>query len=374
MNIKQTLIFHLKNLLGAKTVRKLVVIYADDYGSIRVRDKEAYHRLLKAGLAVDKTRYGYDTLCTTEDMHALFDVLTSVKDKNGHHAVFTPFVNIANPDFTKIRESGYQQYYREPFTRTMERLGSRYNGAYELWQQGIAEGIFRPEYHGTEHVSVWKLMKALQEGHHSTMVSFDNESVASPFFHNEPKIENATAVFAIEKASDNEPLKEDIHVGLDMFEQLLSYRATQFTPGAGIYSPRLHQCLLENGIRDINVNRNAAYPLGDGVYSKHFLYLGKKNDVGQNYIVRNCPFEPFWDNTSRNNSAVDVCLQNVEAAFRMHAPAIISTHRVNFAGAIEPKHRDISLQDLSKLFVRITKQWPDVEFVSGNEMSQIIFK
>lgn len=88
-------------------------------------------------------------------------------------------------------------------------------------------------------------------------------------------------------------LKDDIRVGLDMFERLLGYRATQFTPGAGIYSPSLHSCLKECGITGIHVNRNKAYPLGDGVYSKQFLYLGKRNNMGQHYIVRNCPFEPL---------------------------------------------------------------------------------
>lgn len=374
MNIKQKLITNLKNLPGTKTKRKLVVIYVDDYGSIRVRDKQAYNHLLKAGLAVDKTRYGYDTLCTTEDLQMLFEVLTSVKDKNGHHAVFTPFANIANPDFEKIKESGFRKYYREPFIKTMERLGNAYNGAYELWKQGIAAGIFRPEYHGTEHISVWRFMKALQEGHKSTKLSFENESVASPFFPDEPQIEHATAVFDICKTSDNDSLKTDIKVGLDMFEELLGYRAVQFTPGAAIYSPLLHESLLQNGIKSIHVQRYKAYPLGDGKYEKSFLYTGKTNEVGQRYIVRNCVFEPFLDDRTHNLHAVNNCLLNIEAAFRMHAPAMVSTHRVNFAGAIESTHRNESLRMLNELIHEIVKRWPDVEFVSGSQVAEILWK
>ena len=373
MGIKQTLLANLKNLPGTKTKRKLVVIYVDDYGSIRVRDKEAYRNLLKAGLAVDKTRYGYDTLCTTEDLQMLFDVLTSVKDKNGHHAVFTPFANIANPDFEKIKASGFQQYYREPFTETLERMGKAYDGVYDLWRQGISEGIFRPEYHGTEHISVWKFMKALQEGHRSTMLSFENGSVCAPFFKDEPAIDHPTAVFDIVKASDNEALKEDVRVGLKMFEELLGYRAVQFTPGASIYSPLLHGALAENGIKSIHVERYKAYPLGEGKFVKSFLYTGKKNKAGQRYIVRNCVFEPFLDNGSHNTDAVAICLQNIEAAFCMHSPALISTHRVNFAGAIESTHRSQSLNDLRLLLTEIVKRWPDVEFVSGSQLSGILW-
>lgn len=374
MDVKRTLLTNLKNVLGRKTSRKLVVIYVDDYGSLRVRDKEVYQKLLKAGIPVDKTRYGYDTLCTTEDLQKLFDVLTSVKDVNGHFACLTPFVNIANPDFTRIRESKFRQYFREPFTATMSRLGSAYIGAYELWKQGINAGIFHPEYHGTEHICVWKLMKALQEGHKSTLLSFDNESVCMPSFPDESPIEHYTAVFDIIHAPDNEPLKDDIKVGLKMFQELLGYCSTQFTPGAGIYSPSLHETLLENGINSIHVNRRKAYPLGDGKYSRQFIYNGKKNEQGQYYIIRNCPFEPFFDNRNRNYNAIAVCLDNIASAFRWHTPALVSTHRVNFAGAIETTHRDVSLNDLSVLLKEIVKRWPDVEFVCGSKMAEIVFE
>lgn len=374
MSVKGILETNIKNILGRKTNRRLVVICADDYGSIRVRDKKAYEILLKAGIAVDKTRYGYDTVCTAEDLHKLFDVLTSVKDLNGHHACFTPFANIANPDFEKIRISGFREYYREPFTATMDRLGTAYAGAHDLWRQGIAEGIFIPEYHGTEHINVRRFMSALQNGHKSTMLAFENESVCVPHLPGESPVSNYTAVFDIEHTSDNEPLMEDIKVGLTMFERFLGYRSCQFTPGAGIYSPLLHKTLSENGIKSIHVNRWKAYPLGDGVYSRKFLYTGKKNESGQYYIVRNCPFEPFLDDKRRNNNAAAICLENIAAAFRWNAPALVSTHRVNFAGAIEPSHRDESLEQLSILLHEIVKRWPNAEFVSGRDMASILFK
>lgn len=374
MSAKTALEINIKNILGKKTNRKLVVIYADDYGGIRVRDKNAHERLLKAGIAVDKTRYGYDTVCTSEDLHKLFDVLTSVKDLNGHHACFTPFANIANPDFEKIRASGFRHYYREPFTATIDRLGAAYTGVYDLWKQGISEGIFIPEYHGTEHINVRRFMSALQNGHKSTMLAFENESVCVPHLPGESPVSNDTAVFDIEHTSDNEPLMEDIKVGLTMFERFLGYRSCQFTPGAGIYSPLLHKTLSENGIKSIHVNRWKAYPLGDGVYSRKFLYTGKKNESGQYYIVRNCPFEPFFDNMSRNNNAVATCLENIATAFRWHAPALVSTHRVNFAGAIESSHREESLTQLSILLHEIIKLWPDAEFVSGRDMANALFE
>lgn len=374
MGIKNKLLQYIKNFPGRKTSRKIVVIYVDDYGSIRVKDKEAQKRMAAAGVPVSSSRYSdFDTLASTEDLQMLFDVLMSVKDSNGRHACFTPFANIANPDFDKIRESNFAQYFREPFTETLKRYGKAYEGAYELWKQGIAENIFHPEYHGTEHINVLRFMRNLQHGHKTTRLAFDNESVAVPLIPGDEKLSHETTVFYIEKAEENEALKEDIKTGMRMFEELLGYRSRQFTPGAGIYSPTLHKTLKEEGINYINVQRYIPYPLGDGKYVKSFLYNGKTNDVGQRYVVRNCPFETYFDNCNRNNHAVEVCLENIAAAFFMHAPAIVSTHRVNFVGGLEVSHRDDSLKQLKLLLDEIVKRWPDVEFMNGTEMCDAVF-
>lgn len=375
MKTKADILRDLKNLPGKKTRRKIVCIYVDDYGSIRVKDKKAYEALNAAGIPMDSIRYSkFDTLASTEDLQMLFEVLTSVKDQHGHYACFTPFANIANPDFNKIRESGFANYFREPFTETLKRYGASHEGSYELWKQGVAEHIFHPEYHGTEHINVKLFMEALRKGHKTTCLAFDNESVALPLLPGDEPISHDTTVFYIEKAEENETLKDDIRIGLSMFEQLLGYRSRQFTPGAGIYSPALHTTLKEEGIDYVNVGRYKAYPMGDGKFVKHFLYNGKRNEIGQQYVVRNCPFEPYLDNCSRNNMAVSVCIKNIESAFQMHAPAIISTHRVNFVGSLEATHRDDSLQQLKELLLEIVKIWPDVEFMDGNQMCDTVFK
>lgn len=364
----------IKNLPGKKTKRKILCIYVDDYGSIRVKDRKAYESLKEASVPVDNSRYAkFDTLASTEDLQMTFDVLTSVKDFQGRYACFTPFAIVANPDFEKIRESGFIHYYREPFTETLKRYGSSYENVFELWKQGIDERIFVPEYHGTEHINVKRFMEALQRGHKTTRLAFDNECVAIPTLTGDESLKHDTTTFFIEKAVENEALKEDIKVGMSLFEDLLGYRSRQFTPGAGIYSPALHSALKDEGIEYINVNRYTAYPMGEGRYVKHFLSNGKSNEVGQKYVVRNCVFEPYWDNCHRNNNAVACCLQNVAAAFRMHAPAIISTHRVNFVGSLESKHRDDSLQQLKELLSEIIKRWPDVEFMDGSQMCDICF-
>jgi hypothetical protein len=124
----------LSNLPGWRTSRKIVVIESDDWGSIRMSSNESYNALQKAGLSLDKgagARYNkYETLASKEDLQHLFEVLKSVKDKNGSSAKMTAVSLVANPDFKKIKEDNFQNYYYEPFTKTLRRYGK--HGAFAL--------------------------------------------------------------------------------------------------------------------------------------------------------------------------------------------------------------------------------------------------
>lgn len=96
------------NFYGLKTDRKLVVFLIDDYGTIRIDSLEALKKLEKIDPKISANRFNkYDALASTEDLIALFDVLSSVKDKNGNAAVFTPMTVVANPDFGLIEPNFY---------------------------------------------------------------------------------------------------------------------------------------------------------------------------------------------------------------------------------------------------------------------------
>ncbi|MDD2983059.1 MAG: polysaccharide (de)acetylase [Crocinitomicaceae bacterium] len=368
--MKETILRNIKNLPGKKTKRKIVVIYVDDYGSIRIKDKATYNNLKSAGLPLDANRFSrYDTLADNEDLSKLFDTLTSVKDSKEHYACFTPLAIVANPDFEKIKASGFTDYHREPFTKTLEGYGSAYNGVFELWQEGIRENIFYPAYHGTEHINVKRFMAALQQGHKSVHLAFKNKSVALPVLPQDVTVSNPTTTFFIEDSAENEQLTKDIKIGTEMFLDLFDFSSKQFTPGAGIYSPFLEKALADCGIKYIHVQRFLAYPMGNGIFSKKFLYNGKENNFHQKYIVRNCQFEP---DGKTDNAEANRCLLEIEAAFRWGAPALLSSHRVNFVGQLDKNYRDTNLKQLRYLLKKIVEKWPDVEFMNGDQMAEEI--
>jgi hypothetical protein len=88
-------------------------------------------------------------------------------------------------------------------------------------------------------------------------------------------------------------------------------------------------------------------------------------------MVRNVVFEPTED---RGIDWIDFTLKQIETAFRWNKPAIISSHRVNFCGHIDEKNREKGLKSLEGLLQEIVKKWPDVEFMSADELGNCILK
>ncbi len=79
-------------------------------------------------------------------------------------------------------------------------------------------------------------------------------------------------------------------------------------------------------------------------------------------------FEP----NSKNIDWVNFTFEQIKAAFFWGKPAIVSSHRVNFCGHIEPENRRKGLKTLQSLLDKVIKTWPDVEFVSVDELAGII--
>jgi len=86
-------------------------------------------------------------------------------------------------------------------------------------------------------------------------------------------------------------------------------------------------------------------------------------------MVRNVVFEPTED---RGIDWVAFTMKQIETAFRWNKPAIISSHRVNFCGHIDPKNREKGLTALKNLLEKIVKKWPDVEFMAADELAETL--
>lgn len=373
MSIKNKIFRNLSNIPGWVTRRKIVVIESDDWGSIRMPSKAVFESLVRKGLPVEARDSGpynlFDTLANEDDMHSLFNVLSSVYDKNGNPAVFTAFSVVANPDFDKIRAGGFEKYYYEPFTDTLKRYYTD-DSVFDIWKEGIKQGIFIPQFHGREHLNVSEWMRALKRGDRETHLAFEHGMWGFPNKPYNGSSVSYQAAFDYYDPKDVAAHDMIISDGLDLFESIFGYRATFFVPPNGFLHDSLYKTAAEKGVKYLFASRFHTTPAGYGKVKRSIHYIGQKNKYGQRFIIRNCFFEPCM----KGRDWVNSCLNDIDIAFRWKKPAIISSHRVNYIGALDPGNRENGLSQLMQLLKEVVSRWPDVEFMTSAELGDLIQK
>lgn len=365
---------NLSNLPGWRTNRRFLIVESDDWGAIRTPSKETLDQLNKDGIYPandDEARYfNNDTLASSEDFEALYEVLRACRDKEGNPAVFTGVTVPANPDFPKIKESDYSTYFYEPFTETLSRYGKSHERSFEYWKLGIQEKLFIPQFHGREHLNVSAWMSALKGGNRDTLVAFKHQ-VYGMTPKNPVNYIYYQAAFNVFDPQEINYQRNVIDEGLQLFEKIHGYKATFFVPPNGWFNNVLEENLARQGVRYIGASKIQKEPQGFGKVKKRFHYLGQKNKFNQLYTIRNCFFEP---NSNQKTDWVDACLSEIEIAFRWKKPAVISSHRCNYIGSIHESNRKHGLAELKRLLQAVLKRWPDTEFISSDQLGDLISK
>jgi hypothetical protein len=361
----------MRNILGWKTKRKILVIESDDWGSIRMPSLSVFQKLEKSGIdlrSMDAERFNLnDSLETSNDLERLFDVLTIVKDKNGNYPVFTPVCVVANPDFKRIKSSDYSEYYYEPFTETYKNyLGCE--DTYSLLLEGIRNKIFYPQSHGREHLNITSWMKALSQNDLHTHLAFSEGMWGFVPDQNSWQGIDFQAALLLHRPEEIELHKRIIEEGLALFEKLFGYKAVYFVPPNGHMNNVLNKTLVGGGIKLRYSTSIQPETIGFGQYRKTLNWLGKKDKDQILYVTRNCTFEPSI--TSRD--WIDTCLRDISLSFSWRRPAIINTHRVNYIGVINPVNSDKGLRQLRTLLKKVKILWPEVEFMSTGDLGKLM--
>lgn len=361
----------LSNLVGWQTSKKIVVFESDDWGSTRMPSNKSFDRLLNQGLdlaSADAYRYNrYDGLATSADLERLFEVLIEYKDKNNFAAKFTPMAIMANPSFDEIEKSGFEEYFFIPFTEALKNTKGC-ERSLSLWKEGIERDIFVPQLHGREHLHVNIWLHYLKTGHKHTRLAFNEKFWGFLANGTElPRIDYQEA-FQIYLPDDLEYQRKVLKDATDIFQSTFNYTATYFVPPNGPFNNSLNNDLNKYGIKFRSVAKKQIEPTIDFKYKTKYHYIGQYDKSGITYITRNAFFEPSQPGKDR----VNACLNEIDIAFKMRKPAVISTHRVNYVGSKDPINRDNGLTQLSQLLKEITKRWPDVEFKTSAELGELI--
>ena len=371
-NLKNRVRAHLINYKGWSTKRKIVVFESDDWGAIRLPDITKIEEYRKRYPYPKNPYLKYDSLASEEDLNVLFSLISDCKDNFGNHPKLTFNTVVANPDFKKIKESGFKQYYYEPFTETLKRF-SNHSQSFNLWKNAIDEKLMYPQFHGREHVNVPLWLEELRNGNQELLDAFDLGTWSVP--------ENKSSIINLQASLDwiDERPKEYqegyINEGLSLFEEIFGFKSITMIPNNFILGEQLHEVLKNNGIKVIQGMKYQKLPFGEDNNQKRRIigrFIGSENEQQIKYFVRNGQYEPTQ--MPANYDSVDGCLKEISNAFFWNKPAIINTHRLNYVGVYDQKTKDENIKNFRVLVKSIIKKWPNVEFMDSAELANLMLE
>jgi len=369
--LKNIITRNLINISGFRSNKKIVIFESDDWGSIRMPNVESIDYLRKLGVNVDKCHYMLnDTLESQTDFENLFEILAKFKDSTGTYPKITANTIVCNPDFERIAESNFENYFSELNTLTYNRYYG--NSKIEnLIREGIELGFYRPQLHGREHLNISRWMKLLRQNDEITRKAFDLRLFGISGHTFKIKRPSLMAVFDGDNDEIDFDFEEIISDAVRDFQTLYGYKSKTFIAPNYLWNEKIEMILLKNGIKFLQGGSTQILPSNGN--NKDFKskknYLGKKNKNGQIYLVRNANFEPSSD---PDKDWVNSTLSEINNAFFWKKPAIINSHRVNYVSGINAKNSGKTLKQFSELLSQILKRWPDVEFMTSDEFINVL--
>lgn len=370
--MNSVLFYYLWSLLkSTKFSSKIVIFESDDWGSERVPNIKVRRQLESLGIdVVSNAHYKFDTLERLEDLELLQDQLENFENQFGKKVRITANFIVGNPDFEKIKDYNYQQYFFENFIETY----SKRDGNNLVWvkiQELIKYGYFVPQFHGREHINFLYWLNKLKEGNKFFLEAFDLKCCGIDIQSKENQRNILMAAFEYSNEFQKKMVEESISEGLKIFEKYFNRKSDTLVAPRHIWNSDLEKHIKINGISTIQTSMFQLWP-GTNGYHKYFRYTGMINlNTGIKYLVRNAFFEPSY---SENTDWVNLTFKKVKFAFFLNVPVIIGMHRINFVGGIDPKKRDQNLKKFFELLKRIVVSYPDVIFLSSDELSKMIDK
>lgn len=323
-----------------------VVFESDDWGACEaVRNAEDAAALQPLwDVVLERSRPILTTLESPGDLERLYQVLEAFPGADGLPAVFTAFTCTGNPDFEKTRATGR---YHDIGIDVGVPPGWRRGDLLRAWRDGIARGVYAPEFHGNLHhtspVTLMALLRGSGPEARLARESFEREVYCQG--RHVPEFEGMTV---------RDQLAWN-RAGVERFE-----RAFGSPPACAITSDALPEtetiwALL--GIRAIclkncrvNTGRVVVYPTKPWNNQDPSVPIGAHDPVlDVVYMVRNVFFECAANPAQSADAVFDV----IRARWLEGEPAMISTHRANYV-SLDPQRIESGFRELRRLLESLT--------------------
>lgn len=358
---------YLKSLALSKKINKqIIVIESDDWGSERIPSLEVRNALEKLGIDMyTNPHLTYDTLETVEDLEVLEELLDYFYEKFDKKVKITPNFITSNPDFNKIKEGKFQNYYFETFDKTYFKRDNNNNVINHI-NKLIAKDFFQPQFHGREHINANYWLEELKEGNQDFLNAFDLNCYAIDSKKIKKNRKNLMGALEYDNEQQKAFIEDSIKIGHQIFEDVFGFKSTTFIAPRYVWNDDINSVFVNQGfthLQTVQVQKS----FENSEYKNIYHYTGQKNKKHNiKYLVRNVYFEPAYGKIDWVKSALD----KIDLAFKFKIPAIISMHRINFVGGIDKNNRDESLKQFKLLIETIIKKYPEVEFLTSDELAK----
>ena len=320
---------------------RAVVIESDDWGLCAwIPDEAAYQALADtpAWRSPAGLRYGRSTLESAADVNALVETLLEVRGGDGFPPVWQANTVMAAPDYARITAPDYAA---EPFPVVgFPEAPARWArpGLWQAVEAAMADGVWWPELHGLHHLPVGAWLAALREGDDDARRAHAHQSMVCA---------------RVEAGGEYDPTepeairRSNLERAIECFEAVFGRRPQSLCAPDYRWDEALERDAERRGLAI--VQGKAEQHGRESRLGRLFQGPARMSwDGGRFYPPARISFEPRGDARASVALGADAAHRKVRAAWKQGQPAVISSHRLNYAH-LDPEwsqHGRAALADL----------------------------
>jgi hypothetical protein len=302
------------------------------------------------------SEWAYEQSEAPEDLDVLYDVLSRFRDAHERHACFTANFVVANPDFQAIAEDGFAHYCETPISTEADLVPK--------WREGMERRLFCPEYHARRHMWAERWLEDLRSDVPGARRLLQNRCAGGLALIKGQGWRYHSEYLDWQTGEGMPPdiLRSHLSESLAVFKSVFGHAPRSTIAPHYIFPDAAVPVWRELGFRYIQGARYRICrdPAGAQRVMSH---IPGQHLHGMLCQGRSVKFEP---RPTRPMHGLAHGLRAVEQCFANHIPAVLDTHRINYAGP----WRDGSLRQLKDLLAGIARHTP--LFLTSAELGEAI--